>query len=166
MKSGEMVGLDAYVVVEWDAVSIQVFVGLAVAKWLGIPLPDWAVGFISDEPWGVDLIGIDTIDTFGFDDANGGVAQVDGFLEGGSLRIVFAKDTFTGPGIKRGFVCVGIGFFDALVVGVVQVVRFDGSQGAYDLYQSVSGIILIGVLAVINQVAVVVIVSWVVVYRY
>ena len=107
----------AQVVVEWGAVSIQVFVGLAVAKWLGVPLPDRAVGVVGDEPWGVDLVGIDTIDTFGFDDANGGVAQVDGFLVEVSLRIVFAKDAVTGPGIKRGFVCVGVGFFDALVAG-------------------------------------------------
>lgn len=102
----------------------------------------------------MNLVGINAIDAFGFDDANGGVAQVDGFLEGVSLRIVFAKNAFTGPGIKRGFVGVGVGFFDALVVGVVQVVVY-----AIDTDQSVSGIVLVAVLAVIDQVAVVVIVS-------
>ena len=70
----------AQVVVEWDTVSIQVFVGLAIAKRLGVPLPDRAVGVVGDEPWGVDLVGIDTIDTFGFEDANRSIAQVDGFL--------------------------------------------------------------------------------------
>ena len=97
----------------------------------------------------MNLVGINAIDTVWFDDSNGGVAQVDGFLDRVSLRIVFAKDTLTGPGVKRGFVGVGVVFFDALVVGVVQVVGY-----AIDAYQAVSGIVLVGVLSVIDQVAV------------
>lgn len=90
------------VVFEGLAVSVRVFVGLALAEGVAVPAPDGGVGAVQDDARAVQVVGLDEVDVrlladrVGFDDRDRGVAEPDGFLPGCVVCVVFADQVAGG----------------------------------------------------------------------
>ncbi len=111
-----------------------------------VPAPQRLVAFCGDESRGVDLVGVDPVFLAVFEQADRDVVQVHRFAFCCAIAVVFTDNAVSAPGVERG--ACGAVFLHSLVLRIVLIGRVIG------LAQTVSRIVLVGMVAVISDVAI------------